>query len=68
MASVAKVTEITATSPVNFEQAIQEGITKANETLRHVQGAWVKEQKVVIDEGEIIGYQVDMKVTFVMDS
>jgi len=68
MASVAKVTEITATSPVNFEQAIQEGITKANETLRHVQGAWVKEQKVVIDEGEITGYQVDMKVTFVMDS
>lgn len=68
MASVAKVTEITATSPVNFEQAIQEGITKANETLRHVQGAWVKEQKVVMDEGEITGYQVDMKVTFVMDS
>lgn len=68
MASVAKVTEITATSPVNFEQAIREGITKANETLRHVQGAWVKEQKIVMDEGEITGYQVDMKVTFVMDS
>ncbi|MEQ8663887.1 MAG: dodecin family protein [Gammaproteobacteria bacterium] len=68
MASVARVTEITATSNKSFEDAIHAGISKASETVRNIQGAWVKDQKVLIDNGAIDGYQVDMKVTFVVDS
>ncbi|MDX1380871.1 MAG: dodecin family protein [Xanthomonadales bacterium] len=65
--SVAKVTEIIAASPTSFEDAIKKGIARANETLDRVQGAWVKEQKVVCDEsGKICEYRVDLKVTFVL--
>ncbi|MEQ8232602.1 MAG: dodecin family protein [Gammaproteobacteria bacterium] len=68
MASVARVTEITSTSNKSFEDAINAGISKASETVRNIQGAWVKDQKVLIDNGTVNGYQVDMKVTFVVDS
>lgn len=65
--SVAKVTEIISASPNSFEDAINKGIARANETLDRVQGAWVKEQKVVCDEnGKIREYRVDLKVTFVL--
>jgi len=65
--AVAKVTEITATSEQSFEDAISQGIAKASETIRNIKGAWVKEQKVVVENGGISGYRVDLKVTFVLE-
>ena len=64
--SVAKVTEITSTSTVSFEDAITKGIARANKTLRNVKGAWISEQKIRCDDGKIVEYRVDMKVTFVL--
>jgi flavin-binding protein dodecin len=65
--SVAKVSEISATSAKSFEDAIQQGLLRASQTLRHVRSAWVKEQHVRCNEGKIIEYQVNMMVTFVLD-
>lgn len=64
--SVARVTEITSSSPKGFEDAIQIGIDRANKTLKNLTGAWVKEQKVVINNGKITDYRVTMKVTFIL--
>lgn len=64
--SVARVTEITSSSTKSFEDAIQVGITRANETLENVKGAWVQEQKVVVEKGKITEYRVNMKVTFIL--
>ena len=65
--SVAKVSEISATSTKSFEDAIQQGINRAGKTLRQVRGAWVKEQHVRCEGGKITEYQVNMMVTFVLD-
>jgi flavin-binding protein dodecin len=65
--SVAKVIELTATSSSSFEDAIKQGISRASKTLKHIEGAWIKEQKVIIKDGQITGYRVDMMVTFVLD-
>lgn len=65
--SVARVTEITATSPKSFEDAIQLGISRANKTLQNVKGAWIKDLKVEIDNGKISAYRIVMKVTFVLN-
>jgi flavin-binding protein dodecin len=65
--SVAKVSEISATSPTSFEDAVQQGIARASKTLRQVRGAWIKEQHVRCDKGKIVEYQVNMMVTFVLD-
>jgi flavin-binding protein dodecin len=65
--SVARITEISARSEKSFEDAINVGIQRATSTLRHVSGAWVKEQKVEIQEGNVVGYQVIMEITFVLD-
>lgn len=62
--SVAKVIEISASSPKSFEDATQQGIAKVSETLENVKGAWVKEMKVVTDNGKISEYRVDLKVSF----
>ena len=64
--SVAKVTEITSTSTTSFEDAINKGIARANKTLRNVKGAWISEQKIRCEDGKIVEYRVDMKVTFVL--
>jgi flavin-binding protein dodecin len=64
--SVAKVTEIISSSSTSFEDAIQKGVERAQQTLKGVQGAWVKEQKVICDNGAIKEYRVDLKVTFVL--
>ena len=64
--SVAKVTEITATSTESFEDAIQNGIDRASKTLDQVQGAWVKEEKVTVEGGKIATFRVVMKVTFLL--
>ncbi len=65
--SVAKVSEISATSPKSFEDAIQQGLTRAATTLRNIRAAWIKEQHVRCDKGRIAEYQVNMMVTFVLD-
>ena len=65
--TVAKVSEITAESTVSFEDAMQQGIDRASKTIRGIRGAWVKEQKVRVENGKITEYRVDMKVTFVLD-
>ncbi|MFG0284649.1 MAG: dodecin family protein [Phycisphaerales bacterium JB039] len=65
--SVAKVIELSAASPTSFEKAIEAGIAKATETVRNVRGAWIKEMKVVIDNGKVTEYRVDLKVSFVME-
>jgi dodecin len=66
--SIAKVSEISATSTKNFEDAIQQGLTRSAKTLRNVRGAWIKEQHVrCTADGRITEYQVNMMVTFVLD-
>jgi len=64
--SVARVTEITSASKKSFEDAIRLGIARANKTLKNVKGAWIKSQKVVIQNEKIAEYRVTMKVTFVL--
>lgn len=65
--SVARVTEISATNPNSFEEAVNEGIRRATSTLRNVEGAWVKEQNVLIEDGNIVGYKVNLAVTFMLE-
>ncbi|GAA0332185.1 dodecin family protein [Actinoallomurus spadix] len=68
MASVARVTEISAISESSFEDAVKVGISRAAETLRKLQSAWIKEMEVQISEnGDISGYKVNMLVTFVLE-
>jgi flavin-binding protein dodecin len=65
--SVAKVSEISATSTKGFEDAVQKGLSRAGKTLRNIRSAWVKEQHVRCDDGKITEYQVNMMVTFILD-
>ena len=65
--AVAKVSEISSTSAKSFEDAVQQGISRASATLRHIRSAWVKEQRVRCEEGRIVEYQVNLKITFVLD-
>ena len=65
--SVATVTEISAVSEKGFEDAIQQGIARANKTLRNVESAWVKDQNVMIEDGNIKGYKVNLEITFVLE-
>ncbi len=64
---VAKVSEISSTSTKSFEDAVQQGLSRASKTLRHIRAAWVKEQHVRCNEGQIVEYQVNLMVTFVLD-
>lgn len=65
--SVARVTEISSRSEQSFEEAITQGIERANKTLRNVKAAWIKEQQVDVVDGRIVAYRVNMLVTFVLD-
>ncbi len=65
--SVARVTEIIASSPVSFEAAIAEGVARATKTLHNVTEAWVQSQKVSIQDGKAAEYRVILKVTFILD-
>ena len=65
--AVARVTEISSTSPKSFDDAVQQGVARAAKTLRNIRGAWVKEQRVDINDGKITEYQVNLMVTFVLD-
>jgi len=65
--SVAKVIEITSESPESFETAIRDGITRASKNLERIQGAWIKEQRVMVHNNKVTGFRVLMKVTFVLN-
>lgn len=68
MASVARITEISAISENSFEEAIRFGIKRASETLRGLKSAWIKEQEVLVTEGgQVTGYKVNMLITFVLE-
>ena len=66
-ATVAKITEISASSKVSFEDAVSNGIIRANKTLKNIKSAWVTDHTVKVKDGKISRYQVRMKVTFVLD-
>jgi dodecin len=65
--SVARVTELSATSETGFEDAINQAVDRATKTLRGVEGAWVKDQNVLIEDGNIKGYKVNLEITFMLD-
>jgi dodecin len=67
MASVARVTEITIQSKKGFDDAVQEGIKRACKTLKNVTGAWIQDQKVEVKNNKIVSYQVNLKVTFILE-
>ena len=64
--SVARVTEIYASSSKGFDDAIQTGIDRACKTLENVKGAWIQDYKVEVSNGKITEYRVNMKVTFIL--
>ncbi len=65
--SIAKVSEIIASSPKSFEDAVSKGIERANKTLKNVRGAWIADQKVKVEKGKVVQYRVTMRVTFVLE-
>jgi len=65
--AVARVTEIIAGSKKSFEDAVEQGIARASKTLKNIEGAWVQDQKVVVQKGKIVEYRVAMKVTFILE-
>ena len=65
--SIAKVTEITSASEKSFDDAIRQGITRAAETVDNIQGAWVNEQRVVVNDRKVQEYRVNMRLTFVLN-
>ncbi len=65
--SVARVTEISSTSSKSFEDAIQQGLSRATKTLRNVKSAWIKDQNVMMENDKVKEYKVNMEVTFVLE-
>ncbi len=65
--SVARITEITATSKKSFEDAVANGIKRASKTLKNITSAWVADQSVKVKNGKIASYQVRLKVTFILE-
>ena len=64
--SIARITEITSASSKGFDDAIREGLARANKTLENVTGAWIKAQEVIAKNGKVTEYRVRMKITFVL--
>ncbi|MEM6275491.1 MAG: dodecin family protein [Pseudomonadota bacterium] len=65
--SVARVTEIIASSKKGFDDAVEQGVERASKTLKNVESAWVQDQKVVVRDGKIAEYRVNLKVTFILN-
>ncbi|HEY9279651.1 MAG TPA: dodecin family protein [Eoetvoesiella sp.] len=65
--TVARITEISSVSSKSFEDAISQGVKRANKTLKNVKGAWVKDQEITVNDGKVSGYKVILKVTFVLN-
>jgi dodecin len=64
--TVARITEISSISKKSFDDAVAQGVSRANKTLKNVKGAWIKDQEVMIEKGKVAGYKVTMKITFVL--
>jgi flavin-binding protein dodecin len=64
--AVAKVVEISSASKKSFEDAIEQGVKRADDTIKNIEGAWIQEQKVTIKNGKIDEYRVNMRVTFIL--
>ena len=64
--SIAKIIEINAASPKSFDDALREGIARATKTVEDIKGAWVKDQQVIVENGQIKEYRVDLKITFLI--
>ena len=65
--AVAKVIEISSSSSESFEEAIKQGLARATKTVHDIRGAWIKEQNVRLENGKIVEFRVDMKVTFILE-
>jgi len=65
--SVARVTELSATSETGFEDTINQAVARATKTLRGVEGCWVKDMNVLIEDGNIVGYKVNVEITFMLE-
>lgn len=65
--SIARVTEVISSSPKGFEDAVNRGIERAAETLDNITGAWVQDQKVVVENGKVSAYRVSLKISFVLN-
>ena len=65
--TVAKITEITSSSSLSFDDAVTQGIERANKTIKNIKSAWVADQRVTVEEGKISEYIVRMKITFVLE-
>lgn len=65
--SIAKVTEVIAASTISFEDAVREGVKRANETLKNVRSVWIQDQKATVENGTISEYRVTLKITFVLN-
>ena len=65
--AVAKVIELTSSSPKSFEDALGQGIARASKTVENIKGAWVQEQSVTIEDGKIKEYRTNLKITFVLN-
>jgi dodecin len=66
--AVARVTELISSSTKSFQDAVEIGIARADRTLENVKGAWIQDQKVVVEKGKVVEYRVNMQVTFVLKS
>ena len=64
--TVARITEISSISKKSFDDAVAQGVARANKTLKNVKGVWIQDQEVMVEKGKIAGYKVTMKVTFVL--
>jgi len=64
--SVAKVSEIIASSTKSFDDAVAKGVKRASKTLKNVTSAWVQDQQVVVEDGKVTEYRVNLKVTFIL--
>lgn len=65
--SVAKIIEISSESSESFDDAVRQGIAKASKTVKKIKGAWVSEQKVKVEGGKVVAYQVNLRITFVLE-
>lgn len=65
--AVARVTEIIAASKKSFDDAVEQGIARASKTLKNIEGAWIQDQKVVVEKGKIVEWRVALKVTFILE-
>jgi hypothetical protein len=65
--AVGRVVEISAMSKESFDDAVRQGIARAEKTLRNIRGAWVKDMRVEVENGNVTGYQVNMQITFLME-